>query len=120
MDVMTTHYIPTYIGEAEDPAISQLCQDMAQTLGPETFIHHSHALMTRWCQRPWLRKITVPTQIACGAKNRLCGPKLRRELCDHIPGARFDMIAGAGHLPPLQSSEETTTHIAKIFCAQRF
>ena len=43
-------------------------------------------------------KIDVPVLILCGDEDRITPPALSEELAAIIPGARFELIAGAGHL----------------------
>lgn len=42
--------------------------------------------------------IRVPTLVLCGAEDRITPPALSEELAALIPGARLELIAGAGHL----------------------
>lgn len=47
-----------------------------------------------------LCRITADTVIVAGAADRTIAPDAVRMLCEQIPGARFVLIAGAGHLLP--------------------
>lgn len=49
------------------------------------------------------RRIAVPTRVACGSADLATPPDLVREAASLIPGARFDIIDGAGHLPPVET-----------------
>jgi 3-oxoadipate enol-lactonase len=42
--------------------------------------------------------ITVPTLVLCGEEDRITPPALSHELASLIPGARLQILAGAGHL----------------------
>lgn len=46
--------------------------------------------------------ITVPTLVLCGAEDIATPPDLGRELAAIIPGARFELIPDAGHLPSIE------------------
>jgi 3-oxoadipate enol-lactonase len=48
------------------------------------------------------KEITVPTLCLVGAEDGATPPALVRQLADLIPGARYEVIAGAGHLPCIE------------------
>lgn len=52
--------------------------------------------------RRWLRRIAVPTLVAWGAEDGFVAPEYGRILAAAIPGARFELIEGAGHYPPIE------------------
>ena len=45
--------------------------------------------------------LRLPTLVIAGSEDRATPPDLVRELADLIPGARYQLIRGAGHLPPV-------------------
>jgi 3-oxoadipate enol-lactonase len=49
-------------------------------------------------QRKRARAIAVPTLVLCGTEDRVTPPSLSEELTQLIPGARMELIDGAGHL----------------------
>jgi 3-oxoadipate enol-lactonase len=48
------------------------------------------------------RRIAVPTLCLVGEEDGATPPALVRQLADLIPGARYEVIAGAGHLPCIE------------------
>ena len=50
--------------------------------------------------------LTLPTLAIAGAEDRSTPPDLVRETAGLIKGARFELIRGAGHLPPVDRPEE--------------
>ena len=50
----------------------------------------------------WLCRIAVPTLVLWGASDGVVTPDYGRAYCDLIPGARFEMIEGAGHHPEME------------------
>ena len=50
--------------------------------------------------------LTLPTLAIAGAEDRSTPPDLVRETAELIKGARFELIRGAGHLPPVDRPEE--------------
>jgi YbgC/YbaW family acyl-CoA thioester hydrolase len=50
----------------------------------------------------------IPTLVVSGDRDRIIPADRAREMAGRIPGARVEIIAGAGHLPPLERPAETT------------
>lgn len=55
-------------------------------------------------QRDRAAAIDVPTLVLCGEADKVTPPALSEELAALIPGARLDLIPGAGHLSNLESA----------------
>ncbi|SON53836.1 3-oxoadipate enol-lactonase 1 [Hartmannibacter diazotrophicus] len=55
--------------------------------------------------------IVVPTLCIAGSEDLSTPPDLVRETASLIPGARFEIIDGAGHLPPLEVPAELSARI---------
>ena len=53
-------------------------------------------------QRDRAASIGVPTLVLCGAEDRVTPPALSEELARMVPGARLELIPGAGHLSNLE------------------
>lgn len=79
-----------------------LLMAMAEDLGAGVFLRQSEAIRTRPDAHAVLGAIACPTLVMCGAEDRLCPPEWHRDMADAIPGARLEVIDGAGHLPPLE------------------
>lgn len=47
--------------------------------------------------------LRLPALVLAGTEDRSAPPDLLRELADLIPGSRFDLLRGAGHLPCVDS-----------------
>lgn len=61
-----------------------------------------HGLAARPDSTPLLRSIHVPTQVIAGAADGITPAGEARMMARAIPGARFDIIEDAGHLPNLE------------------
>lgn len=114
LDVIRGEMAPNYLaGGARSGAIIDLCLAMATSLGPEAFARQSRALQRRPDRREALRRVTVPTLVLCGGEDRLCPPERHVLMRDLIPGARLEVVEGAGHLPTLERPEATTAALAR-------
>ncbi len=61
-----------------------------------------------------LSRITVPTLVLWGRQDGIVTPEYGQEYARRIPGARFEMIDGAGHLPQTEQPEETARAIREF------
>lgn len=57
--------------------------------------------------RHWLHRINVPTLVAWGEKDAMVSSEYGRQYAAAIPGARFEIVSGAGHYPGLERPQET-------------
>src|SRR5215211_854006 len=91
-----------------DPAVRELVRLMASEIGAEAFIRQQRAIIGRVDSRPGLGAIGCPTLVLFGDGDQLTPPELSVELAGAIPGARLVVVAGSGHLTPLDQPEEVT------------
>jgi len=91
-----------------DPAVRELVRLMASEIGAEAFIRQQRAIIGRVDSRPGLGAIGCPTLVLVGDGDQLTPPELSVELAGAIPGARLVVVAGSGHLTPLDQPEEVT------------
>ena len=59
-------------------------------------------------------RIDVPTLVVVGDGDRAAPPDLVRATAEMIPGARFAVIEGAGHLPPIERPDELAALVAEL------
>jgi pimeloyl-ACP methyl ester carboxylesterase len=108
IEVMRDELKPIYLAPGpRRPAVLQTVMDMAHTLGPEVFIAQSRALQRRRDQQSTLRKIRQPALVLCGAHDALCPVKRHTFMAELIPHARLVVLDDAGHLPTLETPDET-------------
>jgi pimeloyl-ACP methyl ester carboxylesterase len=91
-----------------DPAVRKLVRLMAEETGAEAFIRQQQAIIGRVDSRPGLGAIGCPTLVLVGDSDLLTPPELSAEIADGILGARLVVVAGSGHLTPLDQPEEVT------------
>jgi len=98
---------PNYLANPDDAVLLNLCMDMALGLGPEVFCSQSRALRERRDQTAILAGYFRPALVLMGEHDRPC-PRARHDLMHRLmPQSRLKIVAGAGHLPPLEQPEET-------------
>jgi pimeloyl-ACP methyl ester carboxylesterase len=66
--------------------------------------------------REHVAKISAPTLVLCGEEDTATPPEHSRHLADSIPGARLEMIPGAGHHSPIENPSAVTAHV-ELFLA---
>jgi 3-oxoadipate enol-lactonase len=65
--------------------------------------------------RPVLAGITAPTLVIAGAEDPATPPEVGRQLAAAVPGARFELVAGAAHLANVERPEVVTELLATHF-----
>ena len=60
----------------------------------------------------WLRRIRRPTLVLWGASDGIVTPSYGRAYSALIPGARFELIAEAGHHPEIEQPEAFVDRVA--------
>jgi pimeloyl-ACP methyl ester carboxylesterase len=58
--------------------------------------------------------LTIPTLVLTGSEDRLTPPKYGRFLAEHIPGAEFVVIDGAGHMLAQERPNEVAESIVEF------
>ena len=61
-----------------------------------------------------LEGLDLPVLVMVGAEDRLTPPQLSQTLAGQVPGARLALIAGAGHLPPMEQPNATTSALRRF------
>lgn len=88
-----------------DARLLGIARQMASDTGAETFLAQQRAIMARIDSRPRLGEIAVPTLLIWGEKDGITTRAHHDEIADAIPGARLEIVAGAGHLPTVEAPE---------------
>jgi pimeloyl-ACP methyl ester carboxylesterase len=77
------------------------------TLRAEPLIYAGRHLMPGWSAVDRLGEIRIPTLVIAGASDFVFPPEAQIELSSGIPGARLELIEGAGHDPWVERPDET-------------
>lgn len=106
-DQVVEERIPILFPEEKrsDKRLLGIARQMAADTGADTFLAQQRAIMARIDSRPRLGEIAVPTLLIWGEKDGITSRAHHDEIADAIPGARLEVIAGAGHLPTIEASE---------------
>jgi pimeloyl-ACP methyl ester carboxylesterase len=56
----------------------------------------------------------LPTLALVGAEDVITPPDVVRAMAERIPGAEFEIVAGAGHLPPVEQPAATTDRLRRF------
>jgi pimeloyl-ACP methyl ester carboxylesterase len=65
-----------------------------------------------WTSLPWLHRLRAPTLVLSGGADRIVPPMNARILASRIPGARLEVVPGAGHLLLMDHAEHCARTIA--------
>ncbi len=91
---------------SEDDLEIFLQNEMVETLYTWKPYMHNPALLKR------LHRVRIPTLVAWGAHDGVVSPSYGEAFAAAIPGARFALIANAGHLPHIERSVDTVGAIS--------
>jgi pimeloyl-ACP methyl ester carboxylesterase len=91
-----------------DAALGAEVAAMAARVGRDAFVRQQTAILHRPDSRDDLAAIRVPTLVAVGAGDQLTPLPMAEEMARGIAGARLEIIAGCGHLPPMEDPDRTS------------
>ena len=96
--------VDVLLAQPADPRVrTEVVETMAR-IDPEAYRTGARAVwLAEQAQRA--AGIRVPTEVLCGAEDRVTPPSLSRALARLIPGAQYDEIAGAGHISNLEKPD---------------
>jgi len=92
-----------------------LVLSMGEELGPEVFAAGVTAILQRGDYSDVLRLVRVPTLFLCGEADALTPPAVSRRMAGEVPGARVEVVPGAGHLAPLEVPGRTAAALGTFF-----
>lgn len=97
-------------GPEADPAmVAQGCQMMAR-VNPRV-VWGDFAACDRFDIRERVGEITAPTLVITGSEDRMTPPKFGQWLAERIPGARFVLVEGAGHMGMLEKPDQVASAV---------
>jgi len=100
--------VPRLLGETtrrERPDVVARVRTMIAQAGSVGVAQALEGMALRPDSGPFLEDIAVPTLVVCGAEDELTPVSAAETLRDGIPGARLEVLPGAGHLANLETPE---------------
>ena len=85
--------------------VSDPVRGRVRRCSPEGMAACQEAMASRPDSTPQLASITVPTLVVAGEEDGVVPVEEMRAMAAAIPGARFEVVAGAGHLVNLEQPE---------------
>jgi 3-oxoadipate enol-lactonase len=104
LPAMAEARVDVLLAQPADPLVRQEVVETMSRIDPAAYRIGADAV---WLadQRDRAAEIRVPTLVVCGDQDPITPPALSHELTAVIPGARMELIAGAGHLTNLEKPE---------------
>jgi pimeloyl-ACP methyl ester carboxylesterase len=91
------------------------CPDIADRVRP--MVPGTLAYENEELPNPDLGAIRTPTLVVVGEHDKPDFRAIAEQLAREIPGARLEVIEGAGHLPPLERPDETAALVRSFIAA---
>jgi pimeloyl-ACP methyl ester carboxylesterase len=99
---------------ADQPEVMTQCREMARRCSVPGIVGALRAMRERPDSTPLLGTIRVPTLVVVGAEDRTTPPAVAEAMAQAIPGARYAVIPGAGHIAPLEQPLATSRVIGEF------
>lgn len=94
------------VGPNAGPGVADALTESMSGISPATYRQALNCLVT-FDRRDAVKQITVPTCLIAGAEDTTAPAAVMERMAGRIPGSRFHVIAGAGHIANLEEPEET-------------
>lgn len=88
-----------------DSGVRNALYDAILRMSPTGIIAAARALANREDSILGLGQIDCPALVVAGAEDCLTPVECMREIAEAIPGSQFQVISGAGHIPPAEQPE---------------
>jgi pimeloyl-ACP methyl ester carboxylesterase len=92
----------------DDKPLTGAVMGMAERIGKASFLRQQKAIMDRPDSRPHLPGYRCPTLIAVGRSDAITPIEVNAEMAQIIPGARYVIIEGSGHLTTMEQPVAAT------------
>lgn len=97
--------LPGLVAPSTETSVRATVREIAARQSPEAIGYALLAMRDREDTSSVLAQLAVPTLVLVGEHDAITPPAEMRAMAEAIPRARFDVIAGAGHLSNLEAPE---------------
>ncbi|WP_281017800.1 MULTISPECIES: alpha/beta fold hydrolase [unclassified Minwuia] len=94
------------VGPNAGPEVGRALTESMSMISPETYRQALNCLVT-FDRRDAVKQIAVPTCLIAGEEDTTAPATVMERMAARIPGSRFHVIGGAGHIANLEAPEET-------------
>ena len=95
-------------------AVQERLRQMLLSVGCETALRQTRAIMGRADHREALSRLSLPVALMCGEHDRVTPPQLTQQLAQCIPHAQTFIIPQSGHLLPVQQAAAVAKALASL------
>ena len=104
MAQVAAELMPKMRGAKSDPQGLAHAQGIMSAIAPETY-RKAVRLLTTFDRKANLGNINVPTLLVAGSDDRTAPPPVMERMHKAIPGSQYVVLAGCGHLGPMDQPE---------------
>jgi len=101
MAEVAARLVPALVGPGAAPSVLQAAAALMGAIPADTY-RRALAALARFDRRALLPHIAVPTLCLAAEHDRTAAPEVLEKMASRIPGARYECLAGLGHLAPLE------------------
>jgi len=94
------------LGANPEPALASRVRDIIRAASPAGVATALRGMAARPDSTPLLQSIRVPTLVVAGREDKIVPVEEARAMAASIPGARLQVLDGAGHIPMLERPED--------------
>ena len=101
-------FLPRLVGDTTRKSRADVVarlKDMILATPPRGISDALHGMAVRADSTSFLREISAPTLVVCGEEDAITTPAEARTLQQGIVGAELEIIAKAGHMPPMETPD---------------
>ena len=96
-------------------AVQERLRQMLLSVGCETALRQTRAIMGRADHREALSRLSLPVALLCGEHDRVTPPQLTHQLAQCIPHAQTCIVPKSGHMLPVQQAPAVAKVLASLF-----
>jgi 3-oxoadipate enol-lactonase len=106
---------PKFLADGAPDEVRKQLQEMMERTPPDGIVGALEAMRDRPDSTPLLRTLaSLPTLFLIGACDGRTPRASMQAMAEQIPGARFDMVPDAGHVPPLEKPAAVTARLREF------